>query len=165
MIETERLQFRQYTMEDLDFFSSLLGNREIVRYIGNGEPWSRNEAKEILKQWISLYENGLGMRAIVAKSSGHLIGHAGLIKQTVENVEEIEIGYWLAREYWGKGYAKEAAGAFREYGFNRLKLRKLISLINPNHPASIFVARKNDMTYEKTTAVHGNTVLVYSVKK
>ncbi|HET7579861.1 MAG TPA: GNAT family N-acetyltransferase [Bacillales bacterium] len=165
MIETKRLTFRKYTMADLDFFASLWGNEEVVRYIGNGEPKNHEEAKQRLEKWISKYRDGLGMLAMVYKSNGKLIGHAGLIPQNVDGIDEVEIGYWLIPEYWGKGLAREAAAAFRDYGFQELHIPKLISLINPNHPASIFVARKNGMAYEKTTTIRGNPVLVYSIKK
>lgn len=151
-------------MDDLDFFSSLCGNPDVVRYIGNGQPKTREESEERLKNWISFYKNGLGMFAAIDKSSGGLVGHAGLIMQNVEGIDQVEIGYWLTPEYWGRGLAKEASAAFRDYGFQELKRPKLISLINPNHPASIFVARKNGMAYEKTTTIHGHTALVYSLK-
>ncbi|MCI4060755.1 GNAT family N-acetyltransferase, partial [Bacillus cereus] len=60
---------------------------------------------------------------------------------------------------------KEAAAAYRDYGFQALRMNKLISLINPNHPASIVVARKTGLSYEKTTSIHGIDALVYSIKR
>ena len=85
---------------------------------------------------------------MIEKETGTRIGHAGLVKQKIDGKEEIEIGYWLLPQYWGKG-AKEAAAAFRDYGFQALRMNKLISLINPNHPASIFVARKTGSATRK----------------
>ncbi|EPF14111.1 ribosomal-protein-alanine acetyltransferase [Bacillus cereus BAG1O-3] len=114
---------------------------------------------------IPSYKNGLGLFVLIEKETGTRIGHAGLVKQKIDGKEEIEIGYWLLPQYWGKGYAKEAAAAFRDYGFQALRMNKLISLINPNHPASIFVARKTGLSYEKTTSFHGIDVLVYSIKR
>lgn len=109
-----------------------------------------------LEEWvIPSYKNGLGLFVLIEKETGTRIGHAGLVKQKIDGKEEIEIGYWLLPQYWGKGYAKEAAAAFRDYGFQALRMNKLISLINPNHPASIFVARKTGLSYEKTTSFHG----------
>ncbi|HET7657742.1 MAG TPA: GNAT family N-acetyltransferase [Bacillales bacterium] len=164
MIETERIRFRKYTKDDLDFFASLWSNPEVVRYIGNGEPKSRQEAAERLERWINVYESGLGMYLAIDKKSGENIGHAGLMPQTVDGVDRVEIGYWLSPSFWGNGLAKEAAAGFRDYGFGELGHSNLISLINPNNPASIYVARKNGMTYEKTTSFRGNPVLVYSIE-
>ena len=76
---------------------------------------------------------------------------------------KLVIGYFLS--IGEKGMQKEAAAAFRDYGFQALRMNKLISLINPNHPASIFVARKTGLSYEKTTSFHGIDALVYSIKR
>lgn len=164
MIETERMAFRKYTMDDLDFFASLWRNPEVVRFIGNGEPKTRSEAAERLEKWIAVYESGLGMYLAMDKESGKSIGHAGLMPQMVDGASRVEIGYWLSPSYWGQGLAKEAAAGFRDYGLEVLDQPNLISLINPNNPASIFVARRIGMSYEKTTKIHGNPVLVYFIE-
>ncbi|WP_459499350.1 GNAT family N-acetyltransferase [Bacillus sp. C1] len=166
MFHTDRLQFRKYTMDDLEFYTSLWGNEKVLRYIGNGTLKTYTQCKKSLEGWVLPgYKNGLGLFLMIEKDTGIPIGHAGLVRQQVEGKEEIEIGYWLLPEYWGKGYAKEAATAFRDYGFQALGLNKLVSLINPDHPASIFVARKTGLYYEKTASFHGIDVLVYAIKR
>ena len=166
MIETERLSFRKYTMDDVDFYASLWGNSDVVRYIGAGIPKTLPEAKAHLQERIlPIYKDGIGLFAMIYKPENKLIGHAGIIPQDVLGDTEMEIGYWLLPEYWGKGLAKEAAQAFRDYGFNELGLERMISLINPNNPASIFVARKNGMLYENTVHFLTSTALVYSIQK
>jgi len=166
MFHTDRLQIRKYTMDDLQFYASLWGNEKVMRYIGNGTLKTYMQCKKSLEEWvIPSYKNGLGLFVLIEKETGIRIGHAGLVKQQINGKEEIEIGYWLLPQYWGKGYAKEAAAAFRDYGFQALQMNKLISLINPNHPASIFVARKTGLSYEKTTSFQGMDVLVYSIKR
>lgn len=164
MFESERLIYRPYTMDDLDFYASLWADERVVRYIGFGLTKNRTESEYHLREWVlPRYRDGLGLYMLVHKSDGQPIGHAGLIPQQVDGEEEIEIGYWLKPDYWGRGLAKEAAVFFKKYGFRTLHLRKLISLINPNNPASIFVARKNGMYYERTVDFHGHPTLVYSV--
>lgn len=166
MFHTDRLQFRKYTMDDLDFYASLWGNEQVIRYIGKGTPKTYEQCKKSLESWvIPGYERGLGLFLMLHRETGKPMGHAGLVRQRIDGKEEIEIGYWLLPEYWGKGFAKEAAAAFRDYGFQVLQLQKLISLINPNHPASIFVARKTGMAYEKTVLFHDMDVLVYAMKR
>lgn len=166
MFHTDRLKIRKYTMDDLQFYASLWGNEKVMRYIGNGTLKTYMQCKKSLEEWvIPSYKNGLGLFVLIEKKTGIRIGHAGLVKQQIDGKEEIEIGYWLLPQYWGKGYAKEAAAAFRDYGFQALRMNKLISLINPDHPASIFVARKTGLSYEKTTSFHGIDVLVYSIRR
>ncbi|EEL68888.1 Ribosomal-protein-alanine acetyltransferase [Bacillus mycoides] len=166
VFHTDRLQFRKYTMDDLPFYASLWGDEKVMRYIGNGTLKTFMQCKKSLEERVlPNYKNGLGLFVMIEKETGIRIGHAGLVKQKVDGKEEIEIGYWLLPKYWGKGYAKEAAAAFRDYGFQALQMNKLISLINPDHPASIFVARKTGLSYEKTTSFHEMDVLVYSIKR
>ena len=74
---------------------------------------------------------GHGLWAMVLKSSGQVVGDCGLARQTVDGVDEIEIGYHLRRDLWGQGLAPEAAGACRDYGFERLGAEQLIALIRP----------------------------------
>ncbi|ENQ3077851.1 GNAT family N-acetyltransferase [Bacillus sp. WLY-B-L8] len=166
MFHTDRLQFRRYTMDDLDFYASLWGNDQVIRYIGKGTLKTYEQCKKSLESWVLPgYECGLGLFLILHRETGEPMGHAGLVRQRFDGKEEIEVGYWLLPKYWGNGFAKEAAAAFRDYGFQVLKLQKLISLINPNHPASIFVARKIGMVYEKTVVLHDMDVLVYAMKR
>lgn len=166
MLKGDRLIFRPYTMEDLDFYASLWGNPEVVRYIGRGKTKTYQEAKISMENWLfPQYEEGLGLYAMTLKSNHQLIGHAGLVNQKIGEKKEVEIGYWLMPDQWGKGFAKEASIAFKNYGLYELNYEKLISLINPDHPASIFVARKTGLSYEKTVRFNEKDTLVYSIVK
>ncbi|MFD2628549.1 GNAT family N-acetyltransferase [Oceanobacillus kapialis] len=164
MITSDRLCFRPYTEDDLEFYVRLWGDPKVVRYIGKGKTKTYEQAKESLAHWFSEYEQGFGLQALVLKSEDKLIGHAGLVRQSIEGEEEIEIGYWLLPEYWGKGLAKEAALTLRDYGFKIRGFNKLIALINPNHPASIFVAKKAGLSYEKTVKLAEGDTLVYAIR-
>ncbi len=93
--------------------------------------------------------DGYGLWAMILHSTGELIGDCGLVRQTVDETDETEIGYHVRRDQWGQGYASEAARACRDYGFANLKVDKLISLIRPENIASCRVAEKNGMTIWK----------------
>ncbi|TDQ37471.1 GNAT family N-acetyltransferase [Aureibacillus halotolerans] len=163
MHPTQRLQFRRYTMEDLMFYTSLWQHPDVVRFIGNGQKKTSEEARRSLQYWVLPgYKDGLGLHLILDAKTHQPIGHAGLVRQLVDGRTEIEIGYWLLPEYWGKGLAKEAAAACMDYGENVLGIQRFICLIHPNHPASIFVALRIGMAYEKTSAYNGRDVLVYA---
>lgn len=78
-------------------------------------------------------------------------------------MQEVEVGYMLAKEYWGQGLATEAAVASRNYGFEQLGLNRLISLIDPRNIASQKVAMKNGMEYEKDAKMWGKILRVYTI--
>lgn len=164
-LETARLEFRKYRDEDFNFLYSLLADPEVVRFIGNGQVRSRNGALEFM-YWIyrSYRENPeLGLRLLIRKEDGAPVGHAGLVKQTIEGIDELEIGYWIAKEYWGQGYAAEAAAALRDYGLEQLGQKRLISLIQPGNTASRKVAERTGMALEKEIQLSGKDVCVYAL--
>ncbi len=118
MFHTDRLQIRKYTMDDLQFYASLWGNEKVMRYIGNGTLKTYMQCKKSLEEWvIPSYKNGLGLFVLIEKETGIRIGHAGLVKQQIDGKEEIEIGYWLLPQYWGKGYAKRSSGSISRLWF------------------------------------------------
>ena len=91
---------------------------------------------------------GYGPYAVVEKSSGKMIGPVGLWYPG--DWPEPEIKWSLSREFWGKGYAAEAARAVQTMAFQRLKRDRLISLILPENEASKRLAKRLGGTYEKT---------------
>ena len=85
---------------------------------------------------------------MVEKTEHQAIGYCGRFYFTdILGQPEIEIGYRLARPFWGRGYATEAALAVREYSFNVLCLPRLSALIDPQNAASLRVAQKAGMIY------------------
>jgi RimJ/RimL family protein N-acetyltransferase len=163
-ITSERLLFRPYNDDDFEFLMSLLSDPEVVRFIGNGKTRDKNGGKEFLNWIYSTYEFGedLGLMVLVNKEDDTLIGHAGLVPQTMDGVEEIEIGYWISRKHWGKGYATESAKALLEYGNKQLDKQRFIALIQPDNLSSQKVARKMGMELDKKVVLDGQDVNVYS---
>jgi RimJ/RimL family protein N-acetyltransferase len=70
---------------------------------------------------------------------------------------DTEIGFRLARPFWGRGFATEAARAVRDHAFDTLALPRLIAIIDPGNLASIRVAEKIGMRYEKDVSFEGYT--------
>ena len=90
------------------------------------------------------------------KNSRVVIGYCGLFYfPAIAEQPEIEIGYRLARPFWGHGYATEAVAAVRDYGFSVLCLPRLIALIDPQNVASIRVAENAGMRYEREVMLEG----------
>ena len=84
------------------------------------------------------------------------MGYCGLFFfPDIDGQAEVEIGYRLARAVWGKGYATEAAQAVRNFAFTTLDIKRLIAMIDPSNIASIRVAKKIGMHYEKDVMFEG----------
>jgi [ribosomal protein S5]-alanine N-acetyltransferase len=164
VLETPRLVLREFQFEDLDALSAVLSDPETMRYY----PMSFDRAA--VADWIqrnrTRYANdGYGLWAMILKSTRELIGDCGLVRQSVDGVDEIEIGYHVRRDLWGQGYATEAARACRDYGFVNLKVDRLISLIRPENLASRRVAEKNGMAIWKEVTRADLLHYVYAINR
>lgn len=164
--ETNRLVFRKISESDynawLKFFedpqTSIHWMEEKVAPLIACQKWYE-------KQFWRYENNRGGMNALVEKSSGKLIGHCGLLVQTVDEISELEIGYSLLPDFWNKGYAFEAASHCRDYAFKNDFSKSLISIISLSNVPSQKVALKNKMTIEKETIYNGNKVYIFRVFK
>lgn len=148
--ETRRLILRQFHVFDQAAMEAVFGDPEVMRY-GPGvqsKEWVANWLLDCLDSYHHKY--GFGPWAVVAKSTREVIGYCGLFYYPdIANQPEIEVGYRLARTFWGCGYATEAAISVRDYSFNVLALTRLVALIDPQNKASIRVAEKLGMRYER----------------
>ncbi len=150
IIETERLRLRLLTMDDLDVLAEIYQDPEVRRFFPEGT-LTREETRKELEWIINVYyaQHGFGLWAAIYKETGEFIGRCGLLPWTIEGRSEVEVAYMLAKPYWGRGLATEAAGAILEHGFKTLPVERLICLIDAGHEASIRVAGNIGMTFEK----------------
>lgn len=148
-IDTPRLTLRWFTLADLDDITLVLGHPEVMRFSLSG-PHSRAQCEKFINFCLQQYEKrGFGLFAVVLKESQKVIGYCGYYFPKIDGVEEIEIGYRLHPDYWGRGLATEAALAVKAHAFNELKLTRVISIIEAANVASIRVAEKIGMHHEK----------------
>ncbi|WP_454785482.1 GNAT family N-acetyltransferase [Legionella sp. WA2024007413] len=166
IIETERIFLRPFCIEDIERFAEICANPNVMRYIGDGKPVSRDVIAEKIPEWIELYKKQkYGLMGLVMKETDELIGFCGFIHQAVDESEYIELGYRLDEAYWGKGIATEAAVAVRDYAFNVLGIPMLISIINHKNEASKRVAKKVGMQLMKQTNFKNVLVDVFCLKR
>jgi RimJ/RimL family protein N-acetyltransferase len=164
--ETERLVLRELTHDDLDAYAALNADEEVTRYLGSGRTRTRTETLAEIDYVLRMYaEHGYGLWATVLKDDGAFIGRCGLLNWHLDGRDEVEVAYGLARAYWGRGYATEAARAVREWAFAHLDAPRLISLVVPENEASKNVARKNGMRLEGESSLRGIRVEVYALEK
>lgn len=157
LIETTRLLIRRFAMSDHAAMTRVFHDADVMRF-GDGVQ-SAEWVNDWLRRALESYERrGYGPWAVVVKSSGAVIGYCGLFYfRDVNGRPEIEIGYRLARRYWGRGYATEAVTAARDHAFDALGLSRLIALIDPANVTSIRVARKAGMCHETNAMLPGYT--------
>ena len=98
-----------------------------------------------------------------SRGKGEPVGQAGPLKVDLEGVEEFALGYIIHRPYWGKGFATEAAVACRDYAFDTLDKKRVITLIRPENQLSQAVALKLGMVPEKHANYAGFDHIVYAV--
>jgi ribosomal-protein-alanine N-acetyltransferase len=164
VLETQRLLLREFQHEDLDALATILSDRETMRYYP--VPFDRAAVADWIQRNRTRYANdGHGLWAMILKSTRELIGDCGLVRQNVDAVDEIEIGYHVRRDLWSRGYATEAARACRDFGFANLGVDRLISLIRPENLASRRVAEKNGMTISKEVIKADLLHYVYAIKR
>jgi RimJ/RimL family protein N-acetyltransferase len=137
-LETERLILRGFEAKDFEAYAAMMGDPEVARYIAPA-PMNRADAWRSLASSIGHWAlRGYGVWAVERKSDGVLVGRVGMIHP--EGWPALEIGWTLAQEFWGKGYATEAAAASMAYAFFTQPVERLVSNIDPNNVASQSVA-------------------------
>lgn len=162
-LETERLILRMWREEDFEEYARICADPEVMRYIG-GKPYSRLEAWRHMAYLVGHWQlRGYGHWAVEEKASGRLIGRLGL--QYPEGWPGCEVGWTLARECWGRGYATEGGRRALEYAFTEMGREHVISLIHPENSASIKVALKLGEKIEGRTEVLGIDVLIYGISR
>jgi len=127
VIETPRLILQEITWQDVERLATILSDPVVMEFYPSIYTYAQTQ--EHIKRIINCYqENGFGLWATIHKNSNQLIGRCGLITQQVDGKKEIEIGYLLAKEYWGCGLATEAAIAIRVFIFANVTAKYLLLL-------------------------------------
>lgn len=161
-IETERLLLRQFTMDDLDDLYFIYSHPDLSKYLSNEQPLRLDQTRAAINSIIeSWQQHKFGVWAVVYKKERKLIGHCGL--KFLENTPEVQIGYLLLKDYWRRGLGTEAAAAVLKYGFEVVKLERIVAIAKPENIASRRVMEKVGMKYEKDAYYYDNDVVYYSL--
>lgn len=165
--ESERFYFRKMDMTNKSAWSHFFINNDRLRFLAiDPESKSSEELAEIwIQRQLNRYEEfGLGQLAAFAKENNELIGVAGILPKTIEGALVHEVAYSLLPKHWGKGYATEMAQQMKQFGFQQLKLKSMISIIHIENTDSAKVAIKNGMTIWKNTTYLDMDVHIYKIK-
>jgi RimJ/RimL family protein N-acetyltransferase len=163
-VGTERLLLRPFQEDDLDLYARMVGDAAVMRFIGDGHTHDREEAWKGIAQMLGHWQlRGYGLWALEERESGQLVGRAGLYNP--EGWPGLEVGWLLARSYWGRGYATEAGRASLDYVWRELGADRVISLIYPENTASIRVAERLGETFERTITRDDKPVSIYGIDR
>lgn len=144
-IKTKRLILRPVKIEDAQDFFEMDSNPKVHLYLGNNPVTSIEQSKAMLNDILEQYKtNSLGRLAIINKDTQEFIGWSGLKyeKNLRKEFNYYDLGYRLKEEFWGKGYATEAALASLDYGFKDLKLKEICAAADVNNLASNYILKK-----------------------
>jgi RimJ/RimL family protein N-acetyltransferase len=163
-LETERLRVRPFRTSDIDDYAALYADREVLRYLGTGEPWDRGRAWRHLAFIMGHWQlGGAGEWAIEQRETGMFLGVVGY--SAPEGWPGFELAWRLARRWWGHGYATEAAQAALAHAFTAWQRDRVISLIHPENRASIRVAERLGQSLQARLQHLGREVLCYGIDR
>ncbi|MFF9066421.1 GNAT family N-acetyltransferase [Streptomyces sp. NPDC014891] len=153
-IRTPRLLLRPWSDDDLVPLAEINADPEVMRWIGDGSVRDLEETAEDIERYEEEWdEEGFGIFAVELLASGELIGFAGLSVPEFlpEAMPDVEIGWRLGRQYWGQGYASEAAHAVLEFALQDRGLDRVVAITHISNRASENVIGKLGMTSERET--------------
>jgi ribosomal-protein-alanine N-acetyltransferase len=163
ILETTRLLLRHLEPGDLEPLYALYRDPQVRRYFPEGT-LTYEETREELEWFLNGHPRHpeLGLWATIHKPTGRFIGRCGLLPWTIDGQPEVEVAYLIDPAYWGQGLGTEAAQGVLDYAVATLGLSRLICLIDPGNAASIRVAEKIGMRFEREGRDDKGPFLLYS---
>lgn len=149
LLETERLFLRPYELEDAPIAQRLANDKELANTTFLPHPYSLEDAKNWIRNHPQLIESKEAFPfAVIPKSDEELIGTMTLRVDKLHN--KGELAYWIGKDYWGKGYAREASKRVIAFGFEEQKLNRIWAPVMSKNIASGKVMQKAGLKYEGT---------------
>lgn len=165
MIETQRLILREYLIEDFDALYEIMSDAQTMQHYP--APFDEERTRGWILWNLENYKKfGFGLWAVVLKETGEFIGDCGITIQNIDGQMLPEIGYHINKKYWRRGFAKEAAGAVRDWVFENTDYNEIYSYMKYTNVASYSTAIANGMKKLKEYADPKNEVsYAYSITR
>jgi len=146
ILETERLALRELTADDAPFVLALVDSPAFLENIGDRGVRDLDGARTYVAGVRASYaKNGFGLWRVAVKAGDEPVGLCGLVKR--DSLPLPDVGYALLQQFWGQGFATEAAAAALDHGLRRLGLPAIAAIAKPANRSSIAVLKKIGMTY------------------
>ena len=164
ILETERLLLRPFRPADIDPYAEMCADSEVMEFLNaTGSPISRADAWRQMAMYLGHWElRGFGTWAVEERGTGALVGRVGL--HFPEGWPDRELGWTIARKFWGRGYASEAARAAIAHAFGTLGWTHLVSLIHPNNHRSARLAERLGYHVHGAAEVVGLRLTMYRLE-
>jgi ribosomal-protein-alanine N-acetyltransferase len=164
-IETARLRLRPLTESDVPEWSRLLyADPEVTRYLPGPDVTPLERTERLFQHFTAHWQHlGYGEWAVTDRETGAFLGQCGL--NHIDDLNETELDYALARSAWGRGLATEAARAAVNYAFETAGLTRLIGFVIPEHIASRRVLERLGFAYECDTHYWGVDLVRYGLNR
>lgn len=156
IVETERLKLRQFVFDDVEFIITLLNTPGWLRYIGDRNVRTPEQARGYLENGpLKSYElHGYGLYLVEMKD-GHPIGMCGILNR--DTLDRPDIGFAFLPEFCGKGYAFEIAKATVDYAGDKLGIKKIAAITVPGNARSIRLLEKIGLTFVRPFKLPGSS--------
>ena len=139
VLETPRLQLREYTPEDFEALFEILSDAETMQHYP--KPYDAEMTKRWIERNMENYRNyGFGLWAVILKETGAFIGDCGITIQPIDGELLPEIGYHIHKNYWRQGFGSEAARAVRDWAFENTEYDCLYSYMKYTNVGSYATA-------------------------
>lgn len=165
---TARLDFRLLTSADFEDWLPLFSEPTAALFLGIDTQLTPTEQCEFwFAKALMRYEKGTGgMNVLLDRNLGRMVGQCGLVIQEIEGKEVMEVGYSVLPEFWGKGYASEAAIKCKEFAFEEGYTDFLISMVHIDNVGSATVAQRNGMRLHRHFPdYHGSAMNMFRITK
>jgi RimJ/RimL family protein N-acetyltransferase len=148
-LQTERLIIRRLTDADAPFILTLLNEPSFLQYIGDKKVRNLDDARQYIRTGpaASYERHGFGLCLVQLKDTLTPIGMCGLIKR--DELPDPDVGFAFIPDFWNKGFAFEAASAVLRDGRERLRLTRILAIVNPDNDASIKLLQKLGLKFER----------------
>lgn len=165
ILETSRLTLRPFQEADLDAYAAMCADPEVMRFLSvDGAVLTRADAWRQMSMYLGHWElRGYGTWAVVERGNGGFVGRVGL--HYPEGWPDRELGWTLARQFWGRGYASEAARASIAHAFDTLGWTHLVSLIHPENHRSARLAERLGYHPRGVAEVRGLRLTMYRLDR
>lgn len=162
-LSTERLVLRPFTLDDVDALHSLWADREVRRYLFDGEVPARERVVETVENSVEGFADvGYGFFSLrLREPSAEIMGFSGF--RAFGEAGVVEMLFAVEPTHWGRGYATEASREVLRYGFEQCGLRRVVATTDTPNQRSVRVLQRLGLFFEKRRERHGLDTVFYAM--
>ena len=164
-IQLDGFRMQPIQQSSLTALADIWSDPEVTRFLpSQGKPVSRQNTEKAIASFVDHWQSKhYGVWEVLDNKTGLMIGYCGL--RYLEEIDDTEVLYGLAKDYWGKGIATQAVRAAIAYGFEQAALGRIVALSFPENKASRRVMEKAGLRYEGRISVFGLEAVCYAIEQ